>query len=87
MGADVEHIGVYCFDGGEITWTAYEYPEGVLNGDIRVEARGAEIVQDFDSYHLAPESEDAGEPPEDWIPNYTLLNDSDFENNPLLKDF
>ena len=98
MGANLTHTATCYFDGGEVTWTFCEYPQGTLNGDCEVEINGAEIIQDFEDYQLPPESEDedyqlppepedADEPPEDWTSDYTPPKDSDFENDPRLKDF
>lgn len=50
-GADVEHTGIYCFEGGEVTWTAYKYFEATVRGgdvgvktEIEVEVNNGELV-------------------------------------------
>ncbi|MGI2907649.1 hypothetical protein [Tolypothrix sp. VBCCA 56010] len=60
MGAEVSHSATYHFgrdfSGREITWTVYEYPQGSISGDVQVDIEGGEIIKNFDSYELTPES-------------------------------
>ena len=66
MGAELCHTATYYFNGGDVTWTAYEYPQGDLEGDVQVEVEGGEIIQNFDGYESQEILDQIDEPPDDY---------------------